>query len=216
MRLYLISATALLSTLAFAVPAEAITYIGNRTIQDGNVQISITTDGTLGALTAANLTDWTFSITVPPNSGGNLFGPLGAANSSVQLLGSGGLTATATQLLFDFDGRSRLTFAADNQPPFTAIGYCLGGRAANARCVNTRGVEAIANGLLNFRETTFDGIGIIASTGGGLAGVPEPSSWALMLAGFGLAGAAMRRRTIRPIQTNAAATGPSIVQPNGH
>jgi PEP-CTERM motif len=29
----------------------------------------------------------------------------------------------------------------------------------------------------------------------GTAGVPEPASWALMLAGFGLAGAAMRRRT---------------------
>lgn len=197
MRRHLISATALLSALAFAVPAEAITYIGNRTIQDGNVQISISTDGTLGTLTAANLTDWTFSITVPPNSGGNLFGPLGMTNSSVQLLGSGGLTATATQLLFDFDGASRLSFTKDNQPPFTAIGYCLGGQAANARCVNTRGVEAIANGLLNFREITLDGIGIIASTGGGLGGVPEPASWVLMIIGFGLAGAALRRKTSR-------------------
>ena len=215
MRLHLISATALFSALVFAAPAEAITYIGNRTIQDGSVQISITTDGTLGVLTAANLTDWKIGVTVPPNSD-NLFGPLGVTNSSVQLLGPGGLTATATQLLFDFDGASRFSFSKDNQPPFTGIGYCLGGNAANAKCINTRGVEAIANGFLNFREITLDGIGIIASTGGGLSGVPEPASWALMLAGFGLTGAAMRRRTIRPIQTTAAATGQSIVQPNGH
>ncbi|MBL8773219.1 MAG: PEP-CTERM sorting domain-containing protein [Phenylobacterium sp.] len=33
-------------------------------------------------------------------------------------------------------------------------------------------------------------------TGGGVVGgVPEPSAWALMIAGFGLAGAALRRRT---------------------
>ena len=31
-------------------------------------------------------------------------------------------------------------------------------------------------------------------TGGGAGGVPEPASWALMIAGFGLAGAALRRR----------------------
>ncbi|HEY1146739.1 MAG TPA: PEPxxWA-CTERM sorting domain-containing protein [Allosphingosinicella sp.] len=27
--------------------------------------------------------------------------------------------------------------------------------------------------------------------------MPEPTSWALMIAGFGLAGAALRRRTLR-------------------
>ncbi|HEY0438417.1 MAG TPA: PEPxxWA-CTERM sorting domain-containing protein, partial [Phenylobacterium sp.] len=35
----------------------------------------------------------------------------------------------------------------------------------------------------------------IPSTGGG--GVPEPSVWALMLGGFGLAGAMLRRRSLR-------------------
>ncbi len=32
-----------------------------------------------------------------------------------------------------------------------------------------------------------------------VAVVPEPSSWALMIAGFGLAGAALRRRSARPV-----------------
>ena len=33
------------------------------------------------------------------------------------------------------------------------------------------------------------------------AGVPEPASWAFMIAGFGATGAAMRRRRARPMQT---------------
>jgi len=35
--------------------------------------------------------------------------------------------------------------------------------------------------------------------GGGPSGVPEPASWAMMIAGFGLTGAAMRRRRRSPI-----------------
>jgi len=41
-----------------------------------------------------------------------------------------------------------------------------------------------------------NGITFTAEAGaGGNGGVPEPASWALMIAGFGLAGAALRRRT---------------------
>jgi hypothetical protein len=35
----------------------------------------------------------------------------------------------------------------------------------------------------------------------GAAGVPEPASWALMIVGFGLAGGAVRRRSLRPALT---------------
>ena len=38
------------------------------------------------------------------------------------------------------------------------------------------------------------GIGGVVDTGGGAAGVPEPAAWALMIAGFGLSGAILRRR----------------------
>jgi hypothetical protein len=44
---------------------------------------------------------------------------------------------------------------------------------------------------VNFSENIENGAGVIN------AGVPEPASWALMIAGFGLAGAALRRR--RPV-----------------
>ena len=42
--------------------------------------------------------------------------------------------------------------------------------------------------------TSFTGKWITTFTGGGGPGVPEPASWALMISGFGLAGAALRRR----------------------
>jgi PEP-CTERM motif len=42
-------------------------------------------------------------------------------------------------------------------------------------------------------QVTLDGSTILASAQGP-GGVPEPASWALMIAGFGLVGAAMRRR----------------------
>ncbi|OYW83985.1 MAG: hypothetical protein B7Z20_11720 [Sphingobium sp. 32-64-5] len=38
----------------------------------------------------------------------------------------------------------------------------------------------------------FDNVSLGAS--GSVGGVPEPASWALLIAGFGLTGAAMRRR----------------------
>ena len=43
-------------------------------------------------------------------------------------------------------------------------------------------------------NVAIDNIGL-----GILAGVPEPESWALLVAGFGLLGAAMRRRRTIPV-----------------
>jgi PEP-CTERM motif len=47
-------------------------------------------------------------------------------------------------------------------------------------------------GLLSFNSARD----VVFSNGGGTPGVPEPASWALMIAGFGLVGAAMRRRKL--------------------
>ncbi len=44
-------------------------------------------------------------------------------------------------------------------------------------------------------------IAVVPSTA--TAGVPEPASWALMIAGFGLTGAAMRRRAVQPVRATA-------------
>jgi hypothetical protein len=44
------------------------------------------------------------------------------------------------------------------------------------------------------KSPMINGIAVSLSSGGGVPGVPEPASWAMMIAGFGLVGAIRRRR----------------------
>ena len=49
--------------------------------------------------------------------------------------------------------------------------------------------------LQALQQPAWDGVDNISITGApGAGGVPEPASWALMIGGFGMAGAALRRR----------------------
>ena len=48
-----------------------------------------------------------------------------------------------------------------------------------------------------FQNTTFVWTFVSEVTFDGTAGIPEPATWAMMIAGFGLVGAAARRR--RPL-----------------
>lgn len=67
--------------------------------------------------------------------------------------------------------------------------------------------QSIQFGVNATSTLTFAAIGTSDSLGGyldniGLTGVPEPATWAMMIGGFGLLGAAARRRT-RPTVTYA-------------
>lgn len=64
---------------------------------------------------------------------------------------------------------------------------------------NTNGNVILQIDLLSGGYAAFDNIIITADdVGGGVGGViPEPSSWAMMISGFGLVGAAARRRRFR-------------------
>jgi hypothetical protein len=68
--------------------------------------------------------------------------------------------------------------------PYSPIGVSFAGTAMS---VDFGGVE----NQVAFADITFG-----SSTPGG---VPEPASWALMISGFGLAGAALRRRRATPV-----------------
>jgi hypothetical protein len=65
--------------------------------------------------------------------------------------------------------------------PFSAVGVNFAG---TAKSVSFAGVA---------NQIVFDDVTFGSSTPGN-GGVPEPAAWAMMLAGFGLVGAAMRRR----------------------
>jgi hypothetical protein len=166
-----------------AVSADAITYVANRAVGTGSVDLSISTDGTLGALDVGNITDW--SITV--SEGGDSF-TLNPGNSG-QLI-NGGVFASATDLVFDFSGSNFWLI----QTPGTGSGqpfWCVQGNGCFDFAGPGEGVLASFDDF-TFTRSDYQGQVVIASAGAG--GIPEPATWALMIAGFGLVGAAVRRR----------------------
>lgn len=86
------------------------------------------------------------------------------------------------------------TFDLTLASTFTAgfLNVAGGGTVAGARSAFLAGLDA-GQAYFNVHTTNFPG----GEIRGQLAGVPEPASWALLIAGFGLTGAVMRRR--RPV-----------------
>ena len=182
------SVAALGLALMTAVPAQAITYTGTRVVGTQTAQLSITTDDTVGVLSAANILDWTVILSfldVPFT----LFGPLSGNNSVIRVEGDG-LTATATDLIFNFDGNGRLLIG--EVPGLFGAAYCVDGAASSPGCIGPEGTENISRAGVT--QISLDGSAVLASAAPGGA-VPEPATWALLVAGFGLTGAAIRRRT---------------------
>ncbi len=97
------------------------------------------------------------------------------------------LGVTSGSFTNDFD----LLDANNYNPPFVAAN---GGTAEGAR-------DALVAGL--FARTAYFNVHTAFRPGGelrgNLAAVPEPASWLMMVMGFGLAGAALRRRKPSPM-----------------
>jgi hypothetical protein len=189
-------ATAVAIMFAASNAAAAITYLANRAVGTGFVNLSITTDGTIGVLAAGNIVGWSietndgiFSI--------DLIGP-GDAQNSLTVFGSA-LTATTTNLYFDFGTnydifgnnnapRSYVEFSRTSFMPFElrSFGWQNGNYAVSAP--PSEYIFELSGGV---PYTEYSGNRIVASTA-----IPEPATWALMIGGFGLAGAALRRRRV--------------------
>ncbi len=92
--------------------------------------------------------------------------------------------------------------AGDFFPGVTISGYYLGNLVAVSASLNQTATPTFLSlGYAgNVDEVRFNGyngyyvIDDITFTGGVGGGVPEPASWAMLIAGFGLVGAAARRR----------------------
>lgn len=183
--------------LMSAGDAAAITYVATRGVGDGTLDLSITTDGTLGVLADGNILDWSLTLT----DGGDvvlLEGPGGANNSDAQVFGDQ-LSATANDLLFDFDfipGQGEVSAFLIRTPPdgiFRGPYWCV----AFGGCGGVQ-VEGFATDGAHDQTSPRAGLFVVGSVAGG---VPEPATWALLIAGFGLAGAGLRKR--RPVTSSA-------------
>ena len=93
-------------------PPNPITYYINQQVGAGGVTGFIVTDGKTGVLTLADIVDWSLLL----NNGESefdLLGPLSGANSGAVV--GPDLSATPSQLLFNFSGASYLSFQNPSQ-----------------------------------------------------------------------------------------------------
>ena len=193
-RALLPTAAACALLLGAASAAASTTYVASRAVGAGFVDLSITTDDTLGVLTTGNILDWVINVSRGADSF-SLEGPGGLNSSTTGMLGTA-LTATATDLFFDFSAGGRQAFAMQTPSIGSAMqAWCV----ATARtCSDDPFAEelVVTDTVFTISSSARVGNQIIASvaTGGGIAAVPEPATWALMIGGFGMAGAALRSR----------------------
>ncbi|MFW2828860.1 PEPxxWA-CTERM sorting domain-containing protein [Sphingomonas sp. ID0503] len=95
---------------------------------------------------------------------------------------------SATLVFYDTDGATLGSFTVPNSPVsayYTPTGY------NNFSITSTNGIGGFD--ILGYAQgnVIVDNLNAVTAT----AAVPEPASWAMMIAGFGLVGGAMRRRT---------------------
>jgi hypothetical protein len=171
-----------------------ITYNVNNAVGGGNISGTIETDGTTGVLGSANILDWNLLL----NDGTGTFtdkGPLSGNNSQLFFTSTTNLTATATQLLFDFSGPGGGVMF---QNPTTGSGvnyWCL--QVGTSVCVsgNFVGEGVFVSTTLN--TAGFEGKQVIGTAGS--SSVPEPSSLSLIGLGAGVMAARRvfaRRRAV--------------------
>lgn len=158
--------------------AHAITYSVNRTIGAGSVTGYIETDGTLGLLSSGNITDWAFTLSAPNLAGGSPDLIEFATPPQLTVISGLGTTATASQILFDFNiGGSFIGFQ---------------GASTNFWCLDTLGLctetgEHIGRNNIdgsNAQSAYYDGQVVIAS----VSVIPLPIGLPLFAGGLGLLG----------------------------
>lgn len=188
----LTTVTALIIALLIPVMTHATAFLINRIIGTGSVTGFVETDGTLGALSMANITDWSLVLDEGDAEGPfTITGPLSGNNSGVLIVGST-LSATATQLLFDFAGVGLALF----QNPGIGSGinfWCVEGSSGGCTGQGVS-IETV------HREGPFFS-GQIAQYAGsevlGTASAPVPEPATLGLLSLGLAGVIIVRRRWR-------------------
>ncbi len=197
MKSYLLSAAAV---LAFAAPAQAATVFADNfdsyAPQLGWDGSGVWSTGNSVDLVANN----TFNLTCAGGSGNCV----DLSGSSPGLISQPiALAAGIYQLSFDYTGNQLDDFGG----PFPLAGFTatvgttsfvLSGIANNSNVFQTFtglftttgpgpvSLSFTQNGGNNFRGSIIDNVSITA--------VPEPATWAMMILGFGIAGAALRRR----------------------
>ena len=176
--------------LPTVVRAADVTYSVSQSIgAAGSVTGYITTDGNTGVLGTSDIVDWNLVL----NDGTNpTFTLAGSSNSEEEVIGSD-LTASATQLLFNYSGSDGGWFLLENLT-IGDFGPFVCWEASAACSASPAGASLAAlNGDGNIIYTTLSDEGVIG-TASSVAPTPEPESLFLLGTGLiGLAGMGWRR-----------------------
>ncbi|QTD57569.1 PEPxxWA-CTERM sorting domain-containing protein [Parasphingorhabdus cellanae] len=179
--------------LAVAAPASAAVFVGSRDVGAATATFTITTDDTIGVLGRDNILDYRVVLDNGINTerlfSGDAFG------TDLDVEGTS-LSATATQLLFDFDVEGFFQF---DPRPTGNDGYCAAGSVG--AFANFCNAGAGSNELL-IVDFDFSNNAISSGTQVLAAAVPEPGTWMMMILGFGAIGGAMRSRRRANVQLN--------------
>jgi hypothetical protein len=179
--LWIIPVVLLFATLVAPTAVRADTvYTVNQTIGPGSVTGAITTNGTIGTLSAADIVGWNLTL----NDGTNI-ADLILSNSAV-VVGGDDLSATASNLSFNFSGTG---FNYDFYFYGTSAGavgeLCY---TAWSNCWGPTGVGLYDVGGDNLSVYIGETGNLVIATA-----TPEPGTGGLMMLGIGLA-LGMRKR----------------------
>jgi PEP-CTERM motif len=170
--------------------AGAIQYTVNQTIGSGSVTGTITTDGTIGTLAAADVISWNLLLNDGTKTGVEASG----ANAAFVVVEGSALTATLTTLTYDYSSASGSDFYfGDTSTPYDGE-LCY---TSYSNCWGPTGVGLYNVGGDGSVYTALTGSQTIASDGRSVP-VPEPATFALFGAGLVSLSALRRRRKAKP------------------
>jgi hypothetical protein len=186
-----VTAIAALNLIAaiFSTPCEAsIVYTVDETIGGGSVVGTITTDGTIGALGSANFLSWNLTFD-------GLFGATFSTNesSSSVLVQGGDVSATATNIYFNYDGADN-GYLLFQHNPFSGQTYWCNATIFDT-CYQGASVVPAAVNDPSAQVESRTGMRTIASTS---TQVPEPMTIALLLSAFAALAWGCRSRSRLP------------------
>jgi hypothetical protein len=174
---------AAVAALGLAAAAQATTYQGTETIDGATIDISLTTNGTIGVITSSDITAFDISMVDGAYSAD--------INNSTGYFSSwtNDLTATPTELSFNFQVDHTQIFFYDSTETDTYFG--LNDYASSQDFGFTFFPFPGAPGYPGTSGTVPESGELVLATAPSPA--PEPSTWALMLVGVGGMGLMLRR-----------------------
>lgn len=159
--------------LMFTESAAAdIVYDVNDIVDGGSVVGTITTDGTLGPLSTVDIVNFDLMLSDQTATATLIDG----VNGGSVFIGSGGLVATPTELMFDFNNSGAFVnfFSSSGCEPVWTL-RAGGGTACNGISGTVNAIQASADSM----PAIAPGVGNTT-----IGAVPEPGSVGLVVAGL--------------------------------